>query len=62
VTALDPLLAPELAAPALLVIDMQRDFAEGGASPVPGTAAVVPSVARAGGRLPRTWPTWEFRR
>jgi nicotinamidase-related amidase len=46
VSAVDPLLAPEFGASALLVIDMQRDFAEGGASPIPGTAAVLPAVAR----------------
>ena len=31
---------------ALVVIDMQVDFAEGGASPIAGTAAVVPNVSR----------------
>jgi nicotinamidase-related amidase len=30
---------------ALLVIDLQRDFLDGGAAPVPGTSEVVPTVA-----------------
>jgi nicotinamidase-related amidase len=37
---------PNWAAAALLIIDMQPDFAEGGASPIPGTAAVAPVGAR----------------
>ena len=34
------------ASSALLVIDMQVDFAEGGACPVPGTAAITANVRR----------------
>ena len=34
------------ASSALLVIDMQVDFAEGGASPIPGTAAVAQNVGQ----------------
>ena len=43
---LDPHVAPQLDRSALLVIDTQVDFVEGGASPVPGTAGVVPVIAR----------------
>ena len=43
---LDSHIAPELDRSALLVIDTQVDFVDGGASPVPGTSAVVPVVAR----------------
>ncbi len=42
---MDPHVAPELDRSALLVIDVQLDFVDGGASPVPGTSAVVPVVA-----------------
>ncbi|MEV6345487.1 isochorismatase family cysteine hydrolase [Actinoplanes sp. NPDC051851] len=38
-------LAPRWGSSGLVVIDMQVDFAEGGASPIPGTAGVVPGVA-----------------
>ena len=38
--------SPQWASSALLVIDMQVDFAEGGASPVPGTAAITANVQR----------------
>jgi nicotinamidase-related amidase len=44
--AANPELTPEFDRSALLVIDMQDDFAEGGGSPVPGTRAVAPAVAR----------------
>jgi nicotinamidase-related amidase len=44
--ALDPYVRPQLDRSALLVIDVQADFVDGGASPVPGTSAVVPVVAR----------------
>jgi nicotinamidase-related amidase len=44
--SLDPHLRPDLSHSALLVIDMQRDFSEGGSLAVPGTAAVTPSIAR----------------
>jgi nicotinamidase-related amidase len=36
---------PHWAAAALVVVDLQRDFLDGGASPIPGTTAVVPNVA-----------------
>ncbi|MEU4563822.1 isochorismatase family cysteine hydrolase [Actinoplanes sp. NPDC023936] len=39
-------LAPRWGSSALIVIDMQADFAEGGATPIPGTAAVTPRVAQ----------------
>lgn len=43
---LDPWIAPHLAASALLVVDTQRDFVDGGASPIPGTSQVLPAIAR----------------
>jgi nicotinamidase-related amidase len=43
--AADIWLRPEWDRAALLTIDTQADFVEGGASPIPGTAAVVPLVA-----------------
>lgn len=43
---LDPHIAPQLDRCALLVIDTQVDFVDGGASPIPGTAQVVPVIAR----------------
>lgn len=36
---------PHWASAALVVVDLQRDFLDDGASPVPGTTAVVPKVA-----------------
>jgi nicotinamidase-related amidase len=45
-TGLTPGLTPEFGRSALLVIDMQNDFAEGGSTPVAGTRAVTPAVAR----------------
>ncbi|MCW2696843.1 MAG: putative isochorismatase family protein [Modestobacter sp.] len=41
----DPYTAPQLDRSALLVIDTQVDFVDGGASPIAGTSAVVPTVA-----------------
>lgn len=41
---LDPFLAPHWGTSALLVIDTQVDFAEGGSTPVAGTRAVVPGL------------------
>jgi nicotinamidase-related amidase len=41
----DPWTRPEWDRAALLTIDTQVDFVEGGASPIYGTAAVVPAVA-----------------
>lgn len=38
--------APRWASSALLVIDMQHDFLDGGESPVPGTEAVLPAIER----------------
>jgi nicotinamidase-related amidase len=42
----DPHVAPELHRAALLVVDVQVDFLDGGASAIPGTSAVVPTVSR----------------
>ena len=42
----DPFLAPDLGRSALLVVDMQVDFVDGGTAPVPGTSAVLPAIAR----------------
>jgi nicotinamidase-related amidase len=44
--AVDPHIAPELDRSALLVIDTQVDFLDGGSSPIAGTSAVVPAVSR----------------
>ena len=44
--AVDPHIAPEWDRIALLVVDMQVDFLDDGASPIPGTRAVVPAVSR----------------
>lgn len=41
----DPHTRPELDRSALLVIDTQVDFLDGGASPIPGTSAVLPAIA-----------------
>jgi nicotinamidase-related amidase len=43
---LDPHVVPELDRSALVVIDTQVDFVDGGASPIPGTSGVVPVIAR----------------
>jgi nicotinamidase-related amidase len=43
--AADPWTAPQWDRVALLTIDTQADFIEGGATPVPGTAAVLPAIA-----------------
>ncbi|MFD4181631.1 cysteine hydrolase family protein [Rhodococcus sp. NPDC058514] len=43
---LDPWIAPHLAESALLVVDTQRDFVDGGSSPIPGTSQVLPAIAR----------------
>lgn len=45
VTDLDPHIAPHFDRAALVVIDTQVDFAEGGRSPVAGTTAIVPRLA-----------------
>ncbi|MGY1706235.1 cysteine hydrolase family protein [Geodermatophilus sp. SYSU D00697] len=42
---LDPHITPELDRSALVVIDTQVDFVDGGASPIPGTSEVVPGIA-----------------
>ncbi|MFC4605187.1 cysteine hydrolase family protein [Rhodococcus kronopolitis] len=42
----DRWIVPHLDRSALLVIDTQRDFADGGASPIAGTSAVLPAIAR----------------
>lgn len=41
----DPHLTPHFERSALLVIDTQVDFADGGASPIPGTTAILPRLA-----------------
>lgn len=43
---LDPYIAPQLKRSALLVIDTQVDFADGGAAPIAGTTQVLPEIAR----------------
>ncbi|SEK70796.1 Nicotinamidase-related amidase [Rhodococcus maanshanensis] len=43
---LDPWIAPHLATSALLVVDTQRDFVDGGSSPIAGTTQVLPAIAR----------------
>lgn len=43
--SVDPHIAPHFERSALLVIDTQNDFADGGASPIPGTTAIVPRLA-----------------
>jgi len=45
VTGPDPLLDPEFGRSALIVIDMQNDFADSGTSPVAGTNDVAPVIA-----------------
>ncbi|MHB8191490.1 MAG: cysteine hydrolase family protein [Ferrimicrobium sp.] len=42
---LDHYVAPDLTRSALLVIDTQVDFCDSGASPIPGTTAVLPAIA-----------------
>ncbi|GAA4661479.1 isochorismatase family cysteine hydrolase [Kineococcus glutinatus] len=42
----DPHVAPEPERSALVLVDVQVDFADGGASPVPGTSEVVPALVR----------------
>ena len=42
----DPFLAPDLGRSALLVVDTQVDFVDGGTAPIPGTSAVLPAIAR----------------
>jgi nicotinamidase-related amidase len=43
---LDPHITPQLAHSALLVIDTQMDFVDGGAFPIPGTTQVLPAITR----------------
>ncbi len=45
-TALDPHLVPDLRQSAIVVIDTQNDFVDGGSSPIPGTTDLVPAIAR----------------
>jgi nicotinamidase-related amidase len=40
----DPHLTPRWDSSALLVIDTQVDFLDGGTSPIPGTSAVLPAL------------------
>ncbi len=42
----DPHTSPELDRSALIVIDTQVDFCDGGTSPIPGTTAVLPAIAQ----------------
>ncbi|MFC0448793.1 cysteine hydrolase family protein [Rhodococcus jostii] len=42
----DPFLAPDLGRSALLVVDTQVDFVDGGTAPIPGTSAVLPAITR----------------
>lgn len=42
---LDRHIAPDLAYSALIVVDMQVDFLDGGACPIEGTTAVLPAIA-----------------
>lgn len=44
-TSSDELTAPHVASSALLVIDTQVDFLDGGASPIAGTSDVLPEIA-----------------
>lgn len=43
---LDPHVAPSFATSALVVVDVQVDFLDGGASPIAGTTEVLPCIAR----------------
>jgi nicotinamidase-related amidase len=43
---LDPHITPQLTRSALLVIDIQVDFVDGGSFPVPGTSQVIPAITR----------------
>lgn len=45
-STVDPHIAPKLDSSALIVIDTQVDFTDGGASPVPGTTGVLPAITR----------------
>jgi nicotinamidase-related amidase len=42
----DPHITPQLRCSALLVIDTQVDFVDGGSFPIPGTSQVVPTITR----------------
>lgn len=44
--ATDPHIAPELERAALVIIDTQVDFLDGGASPIAGTLQVLPAIRR----------------
>jgi nicotinamidase-related amidase len=44
-SSVDPYVAPQLNRSALLVIDTQVDFLDGGSSPIPGTTQVLPMIA-----------------
>lgn len=46
VGGLDTHIAPDLSRSALLVIDTQVDFIDGGACPIPGTTQILPNIAR----------------
>ncbi|HVE96140.1 MAG TPA: isochorismatase family cysteine hydrolase [Pseudonocardiaceae bacterium] len=44
--SLDAHIAPDLGRSALIVIDTQVDFIDGGAWPIPGTTQILPNIAR----------------
>ncbi len=44
-SGLDVHIAPDLSRSALVVIDTQVDFVDGGASPIPGTTQILPNIA-----------------
>ncbi|MGH4007454.1 MAG: cysteine hydrolase family protein [Pseudonocardiaceae bacterium] len=44
-SGLDVHIAPDLSRSALVVIDTQVDFLDGGASPIPGTTQILPKIA-----------------
>jgi nicotinamidase-related amidase len=45
-SGLDAHIAPDLGRSALVVIDTQVDFIDGGTSPIPGTTQILPNIAR----------------
>lgn len=46
VSGLDAYIAPDLSRSALVVIDTQVDFIDGGAWPIPGTTQILPNIVR----------------
>ncbi|MDQ4011858.1 MAG: hypothetical protein M3228_14470 [Actinomycetota bacterium] len=45
-SGLDAHIAPDLGRSALVIIDTQADFVDGGACPIPGTTPILPNIAR----------------